>query len=257
MENIILALLCLLPLAVIVSCIGLLFIPNYKIGPCVNNNRGWLARFFTKLKKVGRDLSLVFLIFYLPILAVIGIGFIFNHTPLAPWAWFLSIILMGLWTLSCHLFAGNKFDTFIWTELSLEQRNRIETIGNKYKISFQQYDIIDLYSYLFKVCMFYVLDILPIFTILLVKAIAALIAVLICGGIAIFIIGSIFPRAGIYVFDKGKCLSHASVESIGGCDSSGVCGVRLSDGQIVTIKQPVKGQYVCAERSKKEVDWKQ
>lgn len=37
---------------------------------------------------------------------------------------------------------------------------------------------------------------------------------------------------------------HSQIESVGGCDHNGMCGVRLKDGTILcNVRQPVIGSY--------------
>jgi len=67
-------------------------------------------------------------------------------------------------------------------------------------------------------------------------------------------VAMLFSLVFLMSFTNKLCYYKASVVSVGGCDKSGSCGVKLSDGSYTTMSYPVDGQseYQCQLEYK---DW--
>jgi hypothetical protein len=53
-----------------------------------------------------------------------------------------------------------------------------------------------------------------------------------------------------FAHSTSGCRDWGSIEIIGGCDSSGVCGVRYGDGRHGTYRYPVVGKNACSDPHK-------
>lgn len=62
------------------------------------------------------------------------------------------------------------------------------------------------------------------------------------------IFGLIFWISYDFATKEHVCDQFKEVSSIGGCDSSGVCGVSFTDGTFGSEIRPVVGQHLCVKR---------